>query len=64
VAEDVAVASTAVALPLSARYSIDLPTARVVDLAMRQELTDTHAAEQLRWLFGAAVRPHPSPAGI
>jgi glycerol-3-phosphate dehydrogenase len=53
------VASTAVALKLSAKYSIDLPTARVVDLAMRQELTGTRAAEQLRYLFEAALRPSP-----
>jgi glycerol-3-phosphate dehydrogenase (NAD(P)+) len=50
------VASTTVALKLSAKYSIDLPTAGVVDLAMRQELADGQAAEQLRLLFQAALR--------
>lgn len=56
------VANTAVALDLAARYSIDLPTARVVALALREELTDAHAAEQLRDLFEATLR-HPSLAG-
>jgi glycerol-3-phosphate dehydrogenase len=55
------VANTAVALKLAARYSIDLPTARVVDLALREELTDARAADQLRQLFEAAMRPHPWP---
>jgi glycerol-3-phosphate dehydrogenase (NAD(P)+) len=57
------VASTAVALDLAARYSIDLPSARAVDLALREELTDVHAADQLRHLFEAALRAHPSPNG-
>jgi glycerol-3-phosphate dehydrogenase (NAD(P)+) len=57
------VANTAVALDLAARHSIDLPTARAVDLALREELTDEHAAEQLRHLFEATLRRHPSPAG-
>ncbi len=52
------VANTAVALKLAARYSIDLPTARVVDLALREQLTDERAAEQLRQLFEAAMHPH------
>jgi glycerol-3-phosphate dehydrogenase (NAD(P)+) len=52
------VANTAVALKLAARYSIDLPTARVVDLALREQLTDERAAEQMRQLFEAAMRPH------
>lgn len=53
------VASTAVALELATKYSIDLPTARVVDLALRQDLTGAHAAEQLRHLFEATLRPRP-----
>jgi glycerol-3-phosphate dehydrogenase (NAD(P)+) len=52
------VANTAVALDLAARYSIDLPTARAVDLALREELTNEHAAEQLRQLFEAALPVH------
>jgi glycerol-3-phosphate dehydrogenase (NAD(P)+) len=56
------VANTAVALDLAARYSIDLPTARAVDLALREELTGAHAADQLRELFEAAVRVHRSDA--
>jgi len=55
------VANTAVALDLAARYAIDLPTARAVDLALREELTDVRAAEELRHLFEAALRPHPIP---
>lgn len=51
------VASTTVALALAARYSIDLPTARAVDLALHEGLTDAHAAEQVRHLFEAALRP-------
>ena len=51
------VANTTAALELAARYSIDLPTARAVDLALREELTGEHAAEQLRRLFEAALHP-------
>jgi glycerol-3-phosphate dehydrogenase (NAD(P)+) len=56
------VANTAVALDLAARYGIDLPTARAVELALRQELTDLQGMQQLRRLFAASVRPDP-PAG-
>jgi glycerol-3-phosphate dehydrogenase (NAD(P)+) len=51
-------AGTAVALELAARKSIDLPTARAVDLALREELTGDHAAEQLRQVFEAALGIH------
>ncbi len=54
------VANTAVALDLAARYSINLPTARAVDLALREELTDVDAVEQLRRLFVATLPPQPS----
>jgi glycerol-3-phosphate dehydrogenase (NAD(P)+) len=55
------VANTAVALDLAARHSIDLPTARAVDLALRGELTDMQAIEQLRRLFEATLpRTEPS----
>lgn len=57
------VANTAAALDLAARYSIDLPTARAVDLALREDLTDVHAAEQLRHVFEATVRADPSANG-
>jgi glycerol-3-phosphate dehydrogenase (NAD(P)+) len=57
------VANTAVALDLAARHSIDLPTARAVDLALREELTDAHAMDQLRHLFEATLRAHPTPNG-
>ncbi len=52
------IAGTAAALDLAARYSIDLPTARAVDLALRDELTNERAAEQLRQLFEAALPAH------
>jgi len=52
-------ANTTAALDLAARYTIDLPTARAVDLALREELTDEHAMEQLRHLFEATLRTHP-----
>jgi glycerol-3-phosphate dehydrogenase (NAD(P)+) len=57
------VAGTVAALELSARYAIDLPTARAVDLALREELTDEHAAEQLRHLFEATLRARLAAAG-
>lgn len=52
--------NTAVALDLAKQYSIDLPTARAVDLALREELTDEHAADQLRQLFEATLKSHPT----
>jgi glycerol-3-phosphate dehydrogenase (NAD(P)+) len=54
------VANTAAALALAARHSIDLPTARAVDLALREELTGAHAPEQMRRLFEATIRVRPS----
>ncbi len=55
------VSNTAAALGLAARYSIDLPTARAVELALREELTDERAADQLRRLFEATLRTHSAP---
>jgi len=48
--------NTAVALMLGERYSVDLPTARAVDLALRQELTGEYGIQQLRRLFITAMR--------
>ncbi len=45
------VVNTAVALRLAERYSVDLPTARAVDLALHQGLTDEDGMEQIRRLF-------------
>jgi glycerol-3-phosphate dehydrogenase (NAD(P)+) len=45
------VASTAAALRLAARAQLDLPTARVVDLALTQDLTGERVSDQLRDLF-------------
>jgi glycerol-3-phosphate dehydrogenase (NAD(P)+) len=53
------VASTAAALELAVRHAVDLPTARAVDLALREGLTGEHALEQLRRLFVATLRAHP-----
>jgi glycerol-3-phosphate dehydrogenase (NAD(P)+) len=53
------VANTTAALDLADRYAIDLPTARAVDLALREELTDEHAMDQLRRLFDATLRARP-----
>src|SRR6266508_1890718 len=57
------VVNTAVALDLAARYSIDLPTARAVNLALHEELTDEHAADQLRHLFEATLRARAAATG-
>jgi glycerol-3-phosphate dehydrogenase (NAD(P)+) len=58
------VANTAVALDLATRYSVDLPTARAVALALREGLTDTHAVEHLRCLIEATLRPHTSLSAV
>lgn len=50
------VPNTAVALELARRHSIDLPTARAVDLALRRGLTDEHAVDQIRNLFATTMR--------
>jgi glycerol-3-phosphate dehydrogenase (NAD(P)+) len=57
------VANSVVALELAARYSIDLPTARAVELALREELVEVHAMGQLRHLFQSTLRGHPSSNG-
>ncbi|MGZ4572850.1 MAG: hypothetical protein ACXVXU_18425, partial [Blastococcus sp.] len=49
------VANTAVALELAARAGLDLPSARIVDQALRAELTDDLAPDRLRGLFATAV---------
>ena len=58
------VANTAAALRLAARAHLDLPTARVVDLALTQDLTGERVSEQLRDLFRTVVsgsRPPVDP---
>jgi glycerol-3-phosphate dehydrogenase (NAD(P)+) len=55
------VANTAAALDLAVRHAIDLPTARVVDLALHEQLTGEHAIEQLRHLFVATLRKVATP---
>jgi glycerol-3-phosphate dehydrogenase (NAD(P)+) len=54
------VPGTAVALELAGRYSIHLPTARAVELALREELTDVHAMDVLRHLFQDTLGRYPS----
>jgi glycerol-3-phosphate dehydrogenase (NAD(P)+) len=64
------VANTAVALELATRHSIDLPTARAVNLALRRELTDDGGTEQIRQLFittfwsSATTRPRSSADAV
>lgn len=49
------VANTACALRLAERAEVDLPTARAVDLALRQDLTGRHVSDQLWDLFLTVV---------
>jgi glycerol-3-phosphate dehydrogenase (NAD(P)+) len=56
------VPNTTAALALAARYSIDLPSARAVELALREELTEAHAMEQVRRLFEATLPAFPTIA--
>jgi glycerol-3-phosphate dehydrogenase (NAD(P)+) len=49
------VANTAAALRLAERAQLDLPTARVVDLALTQDLTGERVSDQLRDLFRTIV---------
>jgi glycerol-3-phosphate dehydrogenase (NAD(P)+) len=51
------VANTAVALGLADRYSIELPTARAVDMALHQHLTEEDGMEQIRRLFTTTMSP-------
>ncbi len=58
------VANTAIALRLAAQAQLDLPTARVVDLALTQDLTGERVSDQLRDLFRTVVsgaKPVPGP---
>ena len=45
------VVNTAVALRSAKRYSVDLPTALAVDLALHERLTHAEGMEQIRRLF-------------
>ena len=49
------VANTAAALRLAKRADLDLPTARVVELALTQDLTGERVSDQLRELFLTVV---------
>jgi glycerol-3-phosphate dehydrogenase (NAD(P)+) len=49
------VANTAAALRLADRYAVDLPTARVVDMALQRQLTNEDAMEQMLSLFATAL---------
>ena len=46
-------------MELAARHGIDLPTARAVELALREELSEVHALEQLSYLFRTPVGAGP-----
>jgi glycerol-3-phosphate dehydrogenase (NAD(P)+) len=58
------VSNTQAALRLAERAHLDLPTARVVELALTQDLTGERVSDQLRELFLTVVtgsRPSPAP---
>jgi glycerol-3-phosphate dehydrogenase (NAD(P)+) len=50
-------ANTRVALGLGERYSIDLPTARAVDLALHHHLIDDQGTQEIRNLFSTTLWP-------
>lgn len=55
------VPNTTAALRFASQYSIDLPTARAVDLALHAQLTQDDGTEQMRRLFETTLR---TPSGI
>jgi glycerol-3-phosphate dehydrogenase (NAD(P)+) len=55
-------ANTEAALALADRHGIDLPSARIVDHALRQDATEEGAADRLREVFLEALSG-PRPAG-
>jgi glycerol-3-phosphate dehydrogenase (NAD(P)+) len=58
------VTNTAAALRLAARTRLDLPTARVVELALTEDLTGERVSDRLRDLFRTVVsgsRPYGEP---
>lgn len=57
------VASTSAALKLADRAGLDLPTARVVELALTEDLTGERVSERLKDLFLTVVSGARSPAG-
>jgi glycerol-3-phosphate dehydrogenase (NAD(P)+) len=56
------VTNTAPALRLAARAGLDLPTARVVELALTEDLTGARVSDRLRDLFLTVVSGSPSRA--
>ncbi|HEX6872733.1 MAG TPA: NAD(P)H-dependent glycerol-3-phosphate dehydrogenase, partial [Micromonosporaceae bacterium] len=58
------VANTEVALGLASRFDIDLPTARTVDLALHEQLTDEQAMDRLRRLLRSTIRHSAHVAGF
>ncbi len=57
------VANTAAALRLAARANLDLPTARVVELALTEDLTGQRVSDRLRDLFRTVVSGSQPSAG-
>lgn len=55
------VASTPAALKLAERVGLDLPTARVVELALKEDLTGERVSDRLRDLFMTVVSGARSP---
>jgi glycerol-3-phosphate dehydrogenase (NAD(P)+) len=56
------VANAAAALQLAVRAQLDLPSARVVDLALTQDLTGERVSDQLRDLFRTVVTGSKRPS--
>jgi len=58
------VSNTAAALTLADRLSLDLPTARAVDMALREQLLGDEGLADLRELFRTAVAGHAGPLPV
>jgi len=58
------IANTTAALGLADRLSLDLPTARAVDMALREQLLVDEGLADLRELFRTAVAGHAGPLPV
>lgn len=58
------VTNTAPALRLAAAAGLDLPTARVVELALTEDLTGERVSERLRQMFLTVVSGSQNPVGL
>ncbi len=57
------VSNTSAALRLAARSGLDLPSARVVELALTEDLTGERVSDRLRSLFLTVVSGAQKPEG-